>query len=108
MGIPVLASISCRCRTQRLRHLRRHLTMSGIGTTVRSAIVCSAIAILSLTSAQPAPAAAISSDDARSDLPAGILMTRTHLGDGPVVPQAANSAAGRSVVLAIRGFASIG
>ncbi len=44
----------------------------------------------------------------QGDVPAGVLLTRIKLGNGPVVPNAANSAAGRDVVLAIRGFAAVG
>jgi predicted lipoprotein with Yx(FWY)xxD motif len=75
---------------------------------LRSAAVCSALALLALTTATPLPAAAVKQAEIQTDLPTGILLTRIKLGDGPVVPNAANSAAGRAVVLAIRGFSAVG
>jgi predicted lipoprotein with Yx(FWY)xxD motif len=75
---------------------------------MRSAILSSAIGLFALISAQPVPAASTKADATQSDVPAGILLTRIKLGDGPVVPNAANSAAGRDYVLAIRGFAAVG
>lgn len=63
-----------------------------------------AFGLLSLASAVVAAPA----DDAQSDLPAGVFLTRSHLGDGPVVSNSSNTAAGRPIVLATRGFAAIG
>src|SRR5690606_22151457 len=84
--------------------------MSRLRLALRSAIALSAIGILALVSAQPSSAAQVRIDkmQMQSDGRPEIMRTRVKLGDGPVVRNAANSAAGRDIVLYTRGFAAVG